>query len=235
VLTPARRRGVELIDDPGIDPAVITRSLRDVARSNLLFGGRRAVLRALDRCLPALGRAATLLDVGTGIGDIPAAARARAARRGVALTTVGVDLSVPLAAASRARIGHAVCADAFRLPLRDASVDVVTCSQVLHHFEAADAARLLAELARVARVAVIVSDLRRSWLAAGLFWLVSFPLAFHPVTRHDGTLSVLRGFTGDELASLVHEAGGRADVRRALGWRLTATWRRSAGVEGSES
>jgi len=232
VLIPARRRGVELIDDPGIDPAVITRSLGDVARSNLLFGGRRAVLRALDGCLPILGREAILLDVGTGLGDIPAAARARAARRGVTLTTVGVDLSVPLAAASRARIGHAVCADAFQLPLRDASVDVVTCSQVLHHFEATDAARLLAEMARVARVAVIVSDLRRSWLAAGLFWLVSFPLGFHPVTRHDGTLSVLRGFTGNELASLVHEAGGRATVRRALGWRLTATWRRS---EGSES
>jgi SAM-dependent methyltransferase len=234
MFTPKRRRGVELIDDPTMDAATITRSLGDVARSNLLFGGRRAVLRALARWLPSLGDAAVLLDVGTGIGDIPAAARPFAARRHVALTTIGVDLSPPLVAAARSRIGLAVCADAFALPFADASVDVVTCSQLLHHFVEADATRLLREMARVARVGVIVSDLRRSWLAAGLFWLVSFPLGFHPVTRHDGTLSVMRGFTARELRALLGAAGdgsssdaaGESHVRRSLGWRLTASWRR---------
>lgn len=225
LLVPARRRGVELIDDPEIDPAIITRSLRDVARSNTLFGGRSAVLRALDAMLPSLGRSGVLLDVGTGIGDIPAAARRRAAVRGVDLMTVGVDLSPPLVAETRARIGHAVCADAFTLPFADGSIDVVTCSQVLHHFEGDDVGKLLREMSRVARIGVIVSDLRRSWLAAGLFWLVSFPLGFHAVTRHDGTLSVLRGFTADELRTFVRAADGAdARVARRLGWRLTATW-----------
>jgi len=225
VLVPTRRRGRELLDDPAVAPAVAERSLRDVARSNVLFGGRRAVLRAVGDILPALGARGTLLDVGTGLGDIPAAARRLAARRGIALTTVGVDLRASLAAASRARIGEAVCADALALPFDDGAVDVVTCSQVLHHFAEDEAVRVLRELTRVARVGVVIGDLRRSWLAAALFWLASWPLGFHRVTRHDGVLSVLRGFTRDELRALAERAGASAPaVRRSLGWRLAATW-----------
>jgi len=225
VLVPRRRRGHELLDDPDVPADVAERSLRDVARSNVLFGGRRAVLRALDELLPRLGARGTLLDVGTGLGDIPDAARRLAARRGVALATVGVDLRASLAAACRARIGEAVCGDALALPFADASVDVVTCSQVLHHFVDDDVVRVLGELTRVARVAVVVGDLRRSWLAASLFWLVSWPLGFHRVTRHDGTLSVLRGFTASELRALAARAGvASPTVRHSLGWRLGATW-----------
>ena len=241
MLTPARRRGVEIIDDPHLDAALVTRSLRDVATANTLFGGRRAVLREVDATLGTLaagrdGAHATLLDVGTGLGDIPWHARRLAERRGVRLTTIGVELSEPLAAASVARTGASMCADAFRLPLRDASVDVVTCSQVLHHFAEADGARLLVELSRVARVRVIVSDLRRSWLAAAGFWLASWPLGFHPISRHDGVLSVLRGFTARELDAQVRGACGTVPrVRRRLGWRVTAAWTPPAMTAGSSS
>ncbi|MDF1506122.1 methyltransferase domain-containing protein, partial [Roseisolibacter sp. H3M3-2] len=225
IFTPrARRRGVEYLDEPGVDGATVVRSLADVARSNALFGGRRAVLGAVADALDGV-REATLLDVGTGMGDIPFHARRLAERRGVRLATVGVELSEPLARAARARVGDVVRADAFALPFADASVDVVTCSQVLHHFADPDAARLLAELQRVARRRVVVGDLRRSWVAAAGFWLASWPLGFHPVTRHDGVVSVLRGFTAAELAALARSAGARAPaVRRRLGWRLVASW-----------
>ena len=228
MLIPRRRRGHEYLDDPAIDGAIVVRSLRDVARANTLFGGRRAVLRALDETLPALaarGAEATLLDVGTGMGDIPFHARRLAARRGLRLETIGVELSEPLARASRERVGHTVLGDGFALPFADGGVDVVTCSQLLHHFAEPDAERLLRELTRVARVRVIVGDLRRSWLAAGGFWLATFPLGFHPVSRHDGVVSVLRGFTAPELRDTVRAATGRdAVVRHRLGWRVTAVW-----------
>ena len=232
MLTPARRRGVELLDEHGVSPEVRLRSLRDVARSNRLFGGLRAVLMEVERALPYLGPAGMLLDVGTGLGDVPAAAARLARRRGVRLHTVGLDLAPELARSSLARTTAAVCADAFRLPFRDRSVDVVTCCQLLHHFLEPEGRLLLAELHRVARHRVIVSDLRRSWLAAGGFWLAAFPLGFHPVTRHDGPLSVLRGFTAAELRALVRDAtGAAADVRRRAGWRLTASW--SPAVTGA--
>ena len=226
MLAPRRRRGFEHLDDPHTAPALRERSLRDVRRANTLLGGTHAVLAELSRLLPSLGDHATLLDVGTGLADIPALASRLASRRGVALTTYAVDGAESLARAARDRLDGSICADARLLPFADASVDVVTCSQVLHHFEDVEIPCVLRELQRVARRCVVVSDLRRSWIAATGFWLVSWPLCFHPVTRHDGVTSVLRGFTPTEMAQHVRKATGRApDVRRHPGFRVTATWR----------
>ena len=228
MFVPARRRGVEILDDPATDPDLRLRSIRDVARSNSLLGGTRAVLSVLDTVLRESGPRATLLDVGTGLADIPRQARGRAERLGVALATFGVDEAASLFHASRPSLDGGVCADARRLPFASASVDVVTCSQLLHHFADDEIPLVLRELDRISRGWVIVSDLRRSWLAACGFWLVSWPLGFHRVTRHDGFVSVLRGFTGDELGRHVLAAAGRrAQVRRHLGYRLTAAWRSS--------
>ena len=236
LLVPARRRGHEHLDDPSTPEALRHRSIREIARSNFLFGGTRAAIGALDRIFlraraeradPRVPPPLTLLDVGTGAGDIPAAARRRAARHGVQLTTIGLDRSAALAAAGGARSGIPLCADALALPFASGSIDVVLASQLLHHFEARDAGRVLAELHRVARLAVVVADLRRSRVAAAGFWLASFPLGFHRITREDGVTSVFRGFTEGELRAMIAETvGAEADVRRRLGWRLVASWRR---------
>jgi SAM-dependent methyltransferase len=243
-LTPARRRGHEILDDPSHDPALAARSLRDVALANTLFGGRRAILREVGMVLDALARSVhensalapahapsghasprTLLDVGTGLGDIPAAAADMARRRGVTMETIGVELAPALAKAAQSRCTVAVASDAMALPFANASVDIITCSQVLHHFADDQAARLVRECTRVARHAVIIGDLRRSWLAVAGLWASSFALGFHPVSRHDGIVSILRGYTRPELHTLIERATGRPPtVRHALGWRVTATW-----------
>jgi SAM-dependent methyltransferase len=227
MLTPARARGHEMLDAPDADPALALRSLRDVALANRLFGGRHAVLSALDALWrqPQRARDWTLLDIGTGLGDIPHAATQLAGKRGVTLRSIGLERIVPIAAAASARCHAVCCASAFALPFADHSIDVVTCSQVLHHFEGYEAQALLRECTRVARRAVIVGDLRRSWLAVAGIWSASFALGFHPVSRHDGALSVRRGFTRAELESLVYEATGcRATVRQTPGFRLSACW-----------
>ena len=226
MLVPRRRRGFEHLDNRDTPPALRERSLRDVQRANTLLGGANAVLAELVRILPTLGRHVTLLDVGTGLADIPFRAAERAKRGGLALTTFGVDEAWSLLSADRARLNAATCADVRLLPFNDGSVDVVTCSQLLHHFPDEELPLVLRELQRVARRYVVVSDLRRSWVAAAGFWVLAWPLGFHSITRHDGVTSVLRGFTTDELAQHVRHATERAPaVRRHPGFRVTATWR----------
>jgi SAM-dependent methyltransferase len=225
MLVPPRQRGFEHLDDPATEPGLRERSMRDVRRANVVLGGGWAVLSEVERLLPTLGDDATLLDVGTGLADIPAAVRRLANRMNVGLTTYGVDEAASLARVNQGLLNGSICADARHLPFADASVDVVTCSQLLHHFTDEEIPTVLRELSRVARRAVIVSDLRRSWLAASGFWLAAWPLGFHPVTRHDGVVSVLRGFTPSELEAHVRGATGRtASVRRHIGFRVTATW-----------
>lgn len=228
VLIPARRRGVEILDDPSVEPELRVRSIEDVVSSNRWLGGRRAAIAEVRRALRGQSRA-TMLDIGTGLADIPARARELAECEGVRLDTIGVDEAAPLLATARPRLTHAVCANALALPFADASIDVVICSQVLHHFDEGGAAALLREMHRVARRVAIVSDLRRSWIAAAGFWALSFPLGFHRITRHDGVVSVLRGFTAAELRRLIIAATGcEPIVQDRLGFRITARWTRSA-------
>ncbi|HEY2376844.1 MAG TPA: methyltransferase domain-containing protein [Gemmatimonadaceae bacterium] len=225
---------LEILDDPAIDPALRQRSHRDVERSNVLLGGRRAVMLALRPLFDEMARArgstrqtpgATMLDIGTGLADLPWRAREIARRRGVALSTIALDGAFSLIAAARHRVNATVCGDALTLPFADRSVDIVLCSQLLHHFDESRGVQLIAELDRVARRRVVVSDLRRSWLAAAGFTVAAIALGFHPITRHDGRLSVLRGFTEGELGGMVVAATGiQPAIRRRLGYRLTASW-----------
>ncbi|MFL5614144.1 MAG: methyltransferase domain-containing protein [Gemmatimonadaceae bacterium] len=228
----SRYQGAEILDDPAVDPSDRERSLRDVERSNVLFGGRRAVMLSLRPLFDDLAKATTasrpeasLLDVGTGRADLPWRAREIARRRGLTLRTVALDGALTLVETARHRVDHALCGDALALPFADHSVDFVLCSQLLHHFDDDSALTLISELDRVARRRVVISDLRRSWVAAAGFTIAAVALGFHAITRHDGRISVLRGFTEGELGGMVVNATGvQPAIRRRLGYRLTASW-----------
>lgn len=217
--------GVEVLDDPGADPALVQAELRDLRRINALFGGTRAVVHAL---VPLFQRSSgarwTLLDVGTGSGDIPVALRRTASAYGVTLTLLGLERIPAAAGAARSAGLAAVLADGGALPFPDRSVDIVIASQVLHHFPADIAARWIAGFDRVARRAVVLADLRRSHAAMAGLWLAALALGLHPATRHDGVLSLRRGYTVAEFARLIERAGVRAPVRRSPIARLVATW-----------
>ncbi|HEX4561302.1 MAG TPA: methyltransferase domain-containing protein [Gemmatimonadales bacterium] len=216
--------GVEVLDDPGADPALVRAELTDLTRLNRWFGGARAVVRTLMPLLPPAGGSCTLLDVGTGSGDIPRAIARAAQRRRVTVRTLGLDRS-PVAARVASTTGLATAvSDGGSLPLAPRSVDFVVLSQVLHHLEPAAATRWIRELDRVARRAVIIADLRRSRVAMLAMWLVSFPLGLHPVTRRDAVVSLRRGYTVGELEALLSAAGVTAMITSHPIARLVAVW-----------
>lgn len=217
---------VEILDRPDAPAPLVRASLADVRRANALFGGRRAVVAALA---PFFARARvparwTLLDLGTGAGDIPRAAARAAARRGIELVTLGLEHHRAAATLAREAGVTPVVGDLESLPFRYGSVDVVIMSQILHHASRERAVEWVRAADRIARRAVVVADLRRSRFAAWGIWLASFPLAFHPVSRRDGVLSVRRGFTASELTVLLERAGIGATARSRPGFRVVAAW-----------
>lgn len=91
----------------------------------------------------SLSPASSILDVGCGNGLW----MEQAAQRG---DVVGVDLSVPLLVAARARSGRPVtCGDAVRLPFRDDSTDAALMLWMLYHVS--DKRSALEEITRVLR------------------------------------------------------------------------------------
>ena len=217
--------GHEVLDEPGVSASLVARSHTDIARANALFGGTRAVVARVRELAPRLPESPLIVDVGAGTGDILDAVCAMLRQTGRRPRPVAVDTAIALAPAVRLRGSYFICGSIFALPLPTACADLVIAAQVVHHFPPEVLPLVFAELNRVARQSVLVSDLRRSWLAAAGLWLTSFPLGFHPVSRHDGVVSVLRGFTEQELRDVVQSSTGMsADVRTHLGWRVTAEW-----------
>jgi SAM-dependent methyltransferase len=219
--------GEELLDNPAADPATVARSLRNIARSNRWFGGAAAVRHGLARLLAAVPRGETLslLDLGTGAGDLPESAVSWAGRRGWRLRPVGLERSrVAAALASGGGIPCAV-ACAGEPPIREKSVDLVLVSQVAHHLAPGSAIALFRTCDRLARLGVVVADLRRARLARVAFWCGARALRFDRFTLVDGITSIRRGYTRSELRELLLAAGIEARVARRPGYRLVATWR----------
>jgi hypothetical protein len=218
--------GTELLDDPGASPEAVAESLRNIARANRWFGGAAAVRFGLTRVLGGTprGSSVSLLDLGTGSGDLPDVAVRWGAERGIQIIPTGLELNRVAARLARDTGLPTAVACAGAPPVRDKSVDVVLVSQVAHHLTSESVVYLFRTCDRLARRAVIVADLRRGPLAGPAFWCGARALSFDSITVADGMTSIRRGFTQRELQGLMARAGVHGRVDRRRGFRLVATW-----------
>lgn len=222
---PNQSDATELVDGEITDHRLLRHNLQDMAQANRWLGARRSVVRRVGTWLASLPshHQVTVLDVATGGGDFPLTLHQWSVRQGRAVALLASDVNRDVLRVARDELReypvHLVQHDALHMPFGDRSVDIITCSQALHHFDRDAVVRLLQEFARVARVGVLVSDLRRSYIA---YWGARL-MAYGPVSslsRHDGPLSVLRAYTPAEVNVLARQANVTAQVRRAFGFRI---------------
>lgn len=204
----------EMMDRPESDPAVLRDDLKNLRTINKFFGGLAATRNAITPLLLQMNadREATILDLATGSADQPLAIVRLARTLGRRVHIVAVDRHpVMLQVAREMTAGipeiSIEAGDLLALPYPDKSFDIVLCSLALHHFSRDDAIRILRNMSRLSRVGFIVNDLNRSWPGAWTAWLYTHLTTRNPITRYDSYLSVLRGFTRDELAEMAREAG----------------------------
>lgn len=224
---PARNEfAPEQLDLLGHERSVYERSLSRVFAANRWLGGNRALWNALAPLLPRSGTV-RFLDAGTGSGQIPLLLAQRIRQRSLEPHIVATDLHPDAVAVAHGRTRvddavHVARADVRCLPFADGSFDFTCMTLTLHHLRDDDALLALRELARVARRAVLVGELERAWahyigaraLAATL-WVTD------AITKRDGPVSVLRGYTADELLACAHRAGlTRVRVERHVFYRL---------------
>lgn len=230
-----RAKTLELLDGPLQPDADLAGNLHDLAAINRWSGGNLLLHAALQHLIGVSpGGRLSLLDVGGGDGSGLSGVICWAARQRLQCRGILLDRSKPILQLARRRRQPAIWVlqgDACQLPLADNSVDVVTCSLVLHHFAPAPARRLLREMARVARIGIVVDDLLRSHV--GLFgaWAMSRLLTPNRLTRHDAPLSVRRAFRSTELATLLAEAALQPIWWRTIpGYRAVVAARSVAGA-----
>jgi 2-polyprenyl-3-methyl-5-hydroxy-6-metoxy-1,4-benzoquinol methylase len=214
-------RRLERLDVP-LPAADLAASLADIERLNAWLGGHRLTLTEIAGRIAALprDRRVIVVDVGGGRGDLALHLVAWARRDGRSLRVLVLDRDAATAALARRHCAHApevtvIQGDATALPLREGAVDVAVSVLTLHHLDPSGAATMLAAMRAAARDGIVVNDLLRGRLAWLTVWLVTRVFACHPVSRHDGPLSVRRAYSVPELVTLAEKAGlGRFAVRR---------------------
>ncbi|GAC1354687.1 MAG: hypothetical protein NVSMB42_12640 [Herpetosiphon sp.] len=214
---PAQRFDSELADEPIADLDLLAGNFRDMVAADRFLGGRRGLFKRVVGWLQTMPAdyTATILDIATGSAEGPLALVNWAGRRKNNVHVIAGDIGYHVMDVARRRVSASAISllqhDALALPFAAKSVDIVTCTQALHHFQPAEVVKLLREMARVARLGVVINDLRRCWggyLGARLLALG----ADNSLSRHDGPLSVLRAYTRAEAQQLLDQAktGGTA-------------------------
>jgi SAM-dependent methyltransferase len=207
----------ELLDAETLDPDDVRANLRDLARLNRLPGGAGVSFAAI-RHLTDAATMVSIVDVGTGAGDLPRIFVRRARCAGATWRITAIDSRPEVLAIARQRLRNEPAVsllegDALALPLPDGSVDVAHSSLLLHHLDDADAVAALREMARVSRRGVVINDLVRGLLPYLLTWTTTMALARSRYTRNDGPLSARRAYTLGELDRLLADAGLRVAWR----------------------
>ncbi len=220
----------EMMDRDDCDAAALERTYRAFVHINRWLSGwgwlysrhmrpillREAARRAADGpTSPARDNTIRIVDVGCGGGDVLRYVVGRARRDGLAVTGLGVDPDGRAIRYARAASGSlSMDSDPARSDLELAlsfqegrledvtgPVDVILSNHLLHHLSDDAVRDLLAASVERAAALSIHNDIARSWPALVLFQAVRplFPRTFVGV---DGTRSIQRSFTAQELAVL---------------------------------
>jgi len=219
----------EMMDLPGNPRELLEEDLANLRTINRSLGAYRGVLRYWRRVTRAGRiRAFSLLDLGTGAGDLPAALARWARNEGIDAKIVGLDLNQVTLAVARGQTERCpevslVRADVFRLPFIPSSFDFVHASQLLHHFTEDEIVALLKDCSTIARRGILVSDLVRHPLAYYGISALTRLFSRNQMTRTDAPLSVKRAFTLSEWKDLFDRAAiGHARVAALFPFRIFA-------------
>lgn len=200
----------ERIDTGDYTPAEYERFLQEIRFINRFTGDLRTLKKTLFKEIERENlKVFSVLDVGAGSGELLRAVDGFGRETGRQAALTGLDLNeISIRALHRGSNGaDAVLGDAFRLPFADGAFDYAICSLFTHHLKNDEVVTVLREMKRVSRRGIFAIDLHRHPIAYALYKIFCFVFRISPLVRHDGSLSILKGFKPNELLELAKKGG----------------------------
>jgi len=215
-----RSQAEELMDSDDLDATTYADVVGDLATVNTVTMARRPTLDFLARAT-AGRKSFRLLDVGFGDGDMLRRIARWAKAKGIEAELVGVDLNPRSEQAARAHGGDIRYVTGDYADFAHEPWDVIVSSLVAHHMSHDQLIAFLRFMEGHASAGWFVNDLHRHGFAHWGFPVLATIARWHPIVRHDGTLSIARSYRPDEWRPLLAEAGiTEAKVRRVFPFRL---------------
>jgi SAM-dependent methyltransferase len=212
----------ELMDGEDLDAATYAEVVGDLAKVNAITLAARPTLDFLARGSKGM-TSFRLLDVGFGDGDMLRRIARWAKKRGIIAELVGVDLNPRSELAARAHTPDDLAISYVTGDYADhagAGWDFIISSLVAHHMTHAQLIAFLRFMAADARRGWLINDLHRHSFPHWGFPILARIAGWHPIVRHDGTLSIARAYRPGEWLPILIEAGVSARVYRVFPFRL---------------
>jgi len=194
----------EIMDDFELKGRELEMVLKDLNNINKRLGGYKITIKGIKKLLPQQNQAFKIADVGCGSGENLRQIAKWAKRNATQVELYGIDAnlnSINLARSLSTEFDNLsfIQQNVFDDNFNDNQFDVICLSLTLHHFKDKDIHKLLPILYQNSNLGVVINDLQRHWLAYVLFQLYSSVLMKSRIAKHDGKVSILRGFQKNEL------------------------------------
>ena len=217
----------EQMDRPQPVSVELESDLENLRELNRWFGSYALISIFLGRWIKP-GARLRIVDLATGSGDIPRLIAEYGRKVGAELQIDALDrqsATLEIAKGLSARYPEVsfVEGDVLRWQATE-RYDVVFCTLALHHFIENDAVQLLKRCHELSRKFVLVSDLRRGWLATAGVHLLTATMFREPMTKYDARLSAARAFSFSEMNQLARRAGWTNFCHKTFPFARQAIW-----------
>lgn len=222
------------MDDPDLDEQLLKDALYSLMRLNSLSELYDELWERIRKCAEKNpGEKLKVLDIATGIGDLPIRISKNAQKEGINLDVSACDISErSLAYAEDYATKSNVNVNFFQLDALNDNIpegfDIIISSQFFHHLDEEELKTLVKKMNYSAEKLVIINDVIRSRLNLLLVWLGTRIFTASPVVQFDGPVSVKAAFTIPEIKALVENCGiNGAKVSKNKSLRFILEWNKT--------
>ncbi|KJJ38069.1 hypothetical protein MB09_10555 [Aequorivita vladivostokensis] len=199
----------EIMDSMDFQGKEMERLLNDLKTVNKWLGGNRITVKGMDYLLRnhPKDRKLTILDIGCGDGELLRKCADYGKRNNFHFECIGIDFNSNILEYAKTQSKNYANiefrkVDVFLEENLIPNCDIAVCTLFLHHFNNKQIEELLMNLVPKVTIGIVINDLHRNRNAFQLFKIVSTFFLKTETARHDGLVSIARGFKKDELNNI---------------------------------
>ena len=201
-----RSQQLEIMDDLDFQGEEMKNLLGDLKYVNKWLGGNKVTLDGIEKLLRGNSKKEpiTILDIGCGDGQLLRNCAKYAENNNLKLKCIGLDFNKNILeyAENQSKDFPNIKFQKVDVFLEEELIpncDIAVCTLFLHHFSNEKIEELLKILLKKSNNGLVINDLQRSRIAFNLFKIVSNLFLKTDTAKHDGLVSIARGFKKDEL------------------------------------
>lgn len=204
----------EIIDDLELGGEAVFQNLKEIEKINTYLGGYTALKNGVRDVLKnrvEKEKEVKVTDIGCGGGDT-LRALSKWNNQGYRLNLEGMDANPHMITFSKENSKNSPeieykVEDCFSDQFFQNDYDIITGNLFFHHFDNEAIIDFVKRIIPQTKYAIVITDLHRSAIAYALFQIIAFVFGFSHITKHDGSISIKRGFKSKDWEQILNKAG----------------------------